>query len=91
MRFSIDIDRSPVGARAVTLAGLVGAVATEAPRLLSALELADRFGVPSVEVEAWAAEGLLPDPVLVEGRRFWRQLDIELWLTQGRLLLHEKG
>jgi len=58
------------------LSELTGAVA---PRLLSAEQLAERWGVAIAEVDSWHAEGLLPRPLRVRGITFWRFADILLW------------
>jgi len=89
MRLSIDIDRRFSLADVGRMLGeLTGA---RAPRLLSAVELAERFGVPAGEVDAWESEGLLPDPLMIDGRRFWREVDVVLWQERGRLLCEGGG
>lgn len=40
-------------------------------------------GVSSMTLWRWRRRGLIPAPVVIAGRNYWRESEIELWIQQG--------
>lgn len=50
---------------------------TEDSKLLSTRDTARRFGVSMRSVDRWLAAGLLPKPIRINGRKYFRLADLE--------------
>jgi excisionase family DNA binding protein len=49
--------------------------------LLSACQVASVLGVSLRTTHRWCAEGTLPEPKLISGRRRWVRADLVAWLS----------
>lgn len=52
----------------------------EAGALLDCTEAAALLGRSTKTVRRWDAAGVLPRPVLIRGKRYFRRRDLDLWL-----------
>jgi hypothetical protein len=46
-------------------------------KLLPTRALCERYGVVSRTIDRWEAAGVIPAPVCINGRRYWREAELE--------------
>jgi predicted DNA-binding transcriptional regulator AlpA len=51
--------------------------------LLSVNDVGDLVGRSSRTIERWVKDGILPRPLMVNGRSNWRRSSIDEWLQAG--------
>ena len=55
-----------------------------ADAVLPSSALRERCGkISSMAVHRWVAAGILPKPIKINGRNYWRESDVDTLLTKG--------